>query len=88
MRAAAIEAFKERKSASVGCKKCGTRIQAEVALNKKLICPNCNNWLVSDSYKQRYAKLDESLKLAEEQYKKDCAETGKPRYWAKYEVHC
>ena len=87
MREAAIEAFKNRTSATIGCKKCGTRIQSEVALTRKLICPNCGNWLVTDSYKARYAKLEESLKLAEEQYKKDIADTGKPRYWVKYEVH-
>lgn len=87
MREAALEAFKQRTSATIGCKKCGTRIASEVALKRRLTCPNCGNWLVTDSYKARYAKLDEALNLAEEQYKKDIAETGKPRYWAKYEVH-
>jgi len=84
----AIEKFKERTSASVGCKKCGTRIPSDVAIQRRLICPNCRNWLVPDSYKQRYEKLSESLVQAEEQLKKDTADNGKPRYWAKYEVHC
>lgn len=83
----AIEEFKKRTSASIGCKKCGTRIKSDIALQRNLICPNCRNWLVSDSYKACYAKLDEMLQLAEEQFQKDCAENGKPRYWAKYEIH-
>lgn len=88
MKEKAIEKFKERTSATVGCKKCGTRIPGETALQRRLYCPNCGNWLVPDSYKQRYEKLAESLKQAEEQLRKDTMDNGKPRYWAKYEVHC
>ena len=87
MEQVAIEAFKQRTSKSVGCKKCGVRIPSSTALNWRLHCPNCRNWLVSDSYKARFEKLNDALKLAEEQYKKDSA-MGKPKYWAKYEVHC
>ena len=83
-----IEKFKERTSKSVGCKKCGTRIPSDIALKRNLRCPNCSNWLVTDAVKERYAKFDTQEELAKEQYVKDCAETGKPRYWAKYEVHC
>lgn len=84
----AIEVFKERTSATVGCKKCGTRITKEVALQRKLCCPNCGNWLVSDAFKEKYKQLEDRLELAEKQLAKDTAETGNPRYWAKYEVHC
>lgn len=84
----AIENFINRTSASVGCKKCGNRISSDDALRYKLICPKCRNWMVPDSVKEKYKQIDKIEELAEEQYKKDCAETGKPRYWAKYEVHC
>lgn len=87
MQNAAIEAFKRRTSKTIGCRKCGARIPSDVALQRRLICPNCRNWLVTDSYKARYAKLDELMEKAEEQYKKDSA-MGKPKYFAKYEVHC
>ncbi len=85
--AKAIEQFKTRTSKTIGCKKCGTRIPSETALKRNLRCPNCNNLLLSESAQKRFSKFDEQLKLVEEQYKKDCAETGKPRYYAKYEVH-
>lgn len=84
----AIEKFKERTPNSVGCKNCGTRISSEVALKNKLYCPNCRNWLVPDSYKEKFKKLDESLEIAAKQLANDTAESGKPRYWAKFEVHC
>ena len=82
------ERFKERTSQSIGCKKCGTRIASDVALQRKLRCPNCYNWLVTDAVKARYAKFDEQLELAKEQLNKDTAENGKVRFWCKYEVHC
>ena len=87
-RASMIERFKERTSKTVGCKVCGTRIDSQTALNRNLCCPNCGNWLVSDTVKAKYAKFDEQLEAARIQYLKDCAEGGKPRYWAKYSVHC
>ena len=83
-----LEKFKERTSSTVGCKKCGTRITKEIAIQRKLFCPNCNNWLVSDTVKERMRKFDEEKESIEEIFAKDCAETGKPRYFAKYEVHC
>lgn len=83
-----LEKFKERTSKSIGCKKCGTRITSEIAIKRRLYCPNCGNWLVSDTVKARYVKFDEQERLANEQYAIDCAETGKPRYWYKVEVHC
>lgn len=83
-----IEKFKERTSASIGCKKCGTRITNEVALKRKLICPNCGNWMISETAKAQYQKLEDRKELAEKQLEKDTIETGKPRYFAKYEVHC
>ena len=83
-----IEKFKERTSKSVGCKKCGTRVASDIALKRNLRCPNCNNWMVPDTVKERYNKFDEQLALAKKQYNKDCEESGKIRYWAKYEVHC
>ncbi len=43
--------------------------------------------LLSESAQKRFNKFDEQLKLVEEQYKKDCAEIGKPRYYAKYKIH-
>ena len=82
-----IEKFKERTSKTVGCKKCGTRIDSEAAVNRNLRCPNCYNWMVPDSVKQRYEQFNEQLDLAKKQYQKDTAETGKPRYWARYSVH-
>ena len=84
----AIEKFKERTSATVGCKNCGTRTPSDIALRHNLYCPNCRNWLVPDSYKERLKKLDETLRIAEKQLANDTAESGKPRYWAKFEVHC
>lgn len=83
-----IEKFKERTSKSIGCKKCGTRVSSEIALSRKLKCPNCGDWLVNDTTKQRFAKFSEQRRLADEQLAKDTAETGKARYWVKYEVHC
>lgn len=83
-----LEKFGERTSKTVGCKKCGTRIDKQTALRLNLYCPSCRNWLVSDTTKERYAKFDEQLKAAEAQYVKDCSESKKIRYWAKYEVHC
>lgn len=88
LREKAIEKFKERTSASVGCKKCGTRIKSEEALKNNLICPQCRNWLVPDSYKDKLKKLDESLEVAQRQLQNDTKESGKPRFWAKFEVHC
>lgn len=82
-----IEKFKERTSKSIGCKKCGTRIPSDIALRRNLHCPNCYNWLVTDAVKARYEKFDKQEELAKEQYAKDCAESGKPRFWAKYEIH-
>ena len=87
LRDKAIEAFKERTSASVGCKKCGTRIPSNIAIQRKLICPNCGDWLASNSYKQRFLKLEEAMELAEKQLAKDTAETGTVRFWARYSVH-
>ena len=88
LREKVLENFKTRTSATVGCKKCGTRISADVAIQRNLRCPNCGNWLVPDSVHAKMQKLEDSLKQAEEQLKKDTQDTGKPRYWAKYEVHC
>lgn len=84
----AIENFKNRTSSTVGCKKCGTRITSEIALSSNLHCPNCGKWLVPDSMQERWDKLQESFVQAEKQLRKDTADTGKPRYWAKYEIHC
>lgn len=83
-----LEKFKERTSKTVGCKKCGTRIDSQTALNRNLRCPTCGNWLVSNTTKERYAKFDEQLEAAKAQYIKDCSESKKIKYWAKYEVHC
>lgn len=87
LRDKALEKFKERTSATVGCKNCGTRITSEEAIRRNLVCPNCRNWLVPDSYKEKLKKLDESLDVAEKQLANDTAESGKPRYWAKFEIH-
>lgn len=83
-----IEKFKERTSKSVGCKACGTRVPSDLAIRRNLRCPNCYHWMVPDTVQQRYDKFDEQLELARKQYLKDTAETGKPRYFAKYEIHC
>ena len=83
-----IERFKERTSQSIGCKKCGTRIASNVALQRNLRCPSCGNWLVTDAVKARYAKFDEQIELAKAQLNKDAADNGKVRFWCKYEVHC
>lgn len=81
------EKFKERTSKTVGCKKCGTRIDSQTALNSNLYCPICGNWLVSNTTKERYAKFDEQLEDAKAKYIKDCSESKKMRYFAKFEVH-
>ena len=88
LREKALEKFKERTSASVGCRKCGTRVSSEEAIKRNLICPSCRNWLVPDSYKAKLQKLDETLEKAQVQLNTTTAESGKPRYWCKYEVHC
>lgn len=82
------EKFNQRTSNTIGCKKCGTRIPSEVARKTNLHCPNCRNWLVTDSVKAAYAKFDDQLELAKQQLAKDTAENGKVRFWCKYEVHC
>lgn len=84
----AMENFKKRSSESVGCKQCGKRIPATEAIERKLRCPKCGNWLVPESIKNKMERLNDALNLAEEQLKKDTRETGKERYFAKYEVHC
>lgn len=87
LRDKAIEKFKERTSKTIGCKKCGTRIKSEEALKRRLYCPNCRNWLVSDSYKARYDKLEEKLEVAKKQLQTEASENGKERFWAKFEIH-
>ena len=84
----AIEKFQERTSETVGCKECGTRITKFQALQRNLYCPNCGNWLAAPGIKAQWIKYAQAKELARKQYIKDIAETGKPRYWAKYEVHC
>lgn len=84
----AIENFKERTSETVGCKKCNTRITKSEALQRRLRCPKCGKWLVSNTIQQKYDDLEEAKEQAAKQLNKDTADTGKPRYWAKYEVHC
>lgn len=88
MKEKAIEKYKERTSASTTCKKCHTKITKEVALKNRLLCPNCRNWLVSDSYKEKYNKLDEALEVAKKQLNKSAEDDGKAKYFAKFEVHC
>ena len=83
----ALENFKERKSASVGCKQCGTRITSEVAIKNNLKCPNCHNWLAPNSYKEKLKKLNGSLESAQKTLNKARAD-GKPKYYVKYEIHC
>lgn len=84
----AIESFKERTSETVGCKNCKTRITKEEALRRRLYCPSCGKWLVSNTIQAKYDAYEEAKKQAAEQFAKDTADTGKPRYWAKYEIHC
>lgn len=35
-----------------------------------------------------YKEWKKTKEQAAKQLNKDTADTGKPRYWAKYEVHC
>jgi hypothetical protein len=44
--------------------------------------------MVPESAQKRYNQFNEQLDLAKKQYLKDTAETGKPRYWARYDIHC
>lgn len=88
LREKVLENFKSRTSASVGCKKCGTRITGEVALQRNLRCPNCGAWIAPNSAQEKMLGYEKAIEQAEEQLRKDTADTGKPRYWAKYEVHC
>ena len=88
LQAKTLENFKKRTSATVGCKECGSRITKDVAVRRNLRCPNCGNWLASNSVKEKYLSYDKAAKLADEQLKKATAEKGKARYFAKYEVHC
>ena len=84
----AKEHFIDRKSKSIGCKACGTRMSNEVALKNDLYCPYCYNLLLPESKQLKLKKIDEQLEFARKQYLKDIAETGKPRYWCKLSVHC
>lgn len=86
--ASILEKFAERTSKTVGCKKCGTRIDSRAALNNNLHCPVCGNWLVSNTIKERYAKFDKQLEDAKAKYVKECSESKKIRYFAKFSVHC
>lgn len=88
LRKKALEKFKVRTSATVGCKECKTRITTKLAIERSLVCPTCRNWMVPDYIKAKDAKLDEDLKQAEIQLKEETRKKGKYRYWAKYEVHC
>ena len=83
-----IEKFKERTSETIGCKSCKHRITSNEALQNRLKCPKCGNWLVSDKVKEKYKSYEDAKELAAKQYAKDTAETGKVRYFAKYEIHC
>ena len=82
------EKFKERTSKTVKCKECGCRSQKDMIIKHNLHCPSCGKWMVSDTTKARYEKFVKQLEEAGEQLKKETAEKGKIRYWAKYEVHC
>lgn len=81
------ENFKKRTSKTVGCKNCGTRLTKEEAYKNRLFCPNCRNWMVSDSVKNRYKKYAKQIELAKERLSKDQAQNGKLRYFAKFEIH-
>lgn len=81
------EDLKNRTSKTISCKNCGTRITKEEAYKNRLYCPNCRNWMVSDSVKNRYKKYDEQIELAREKLSKDQAQNGKLRYFAKFEIH-
>lgn len=81
------EDFMKRTSKTVGCKNCGTRLTKEEAYKNRLFCPNCRNWMVSDSVKNRHKKYEEQIELARERLSKDQAQNGKLRYFAKFEIH-
>ena len=83
-----IDIFKERASATVSCKECESRYTKEVALRFNLRCPVCNNWMVSNTVLESYKRFSVQREDAEKQYRKDCADTGKARYFYKVEVHC
>lgn len=88
LREKALEKFKVRTSATVGCKECKTRIATKLAIERNLVCPTCRNWMAPDYIKAKDAKLDEDLKRAEIRLKEETKEKGEYHYWAKYEVHC
>lgn len=88
LKKAAIESFKERTSETIGCKKCGHRISKDEALRYYLKCPKCGKWLVPNSVQAKYDAYEEAKEQAGKQLARDTADTGKPRYFAKYEVHC
>ena len=84
----AMESFNARTSKTISCKACGTRMPNEVARRNNLRCPECRHLLISEGKQKKLDDINAQLELARKQYLKDTAETGKPRYWARYDVHC
>ena len=81
-----LEKFRLRKSATVGCKMCGSRFPKEHINN--LHCPSCGNPLYSSTVKERLKKYNKDINDIEDWYKGEIAKKGKPTYWYKVEVHC
>ena len=82
-----LEDFKNRKSKTVGCKKCGNRVDSETALRYRLKCPSCRATLGSDSYDKRIQNYADKIDEARAQFNNDIKETGEYRYYARVNIH-
>lgn len=81
-----LDNFKNRKSATVGCKKCGKRFPKDIIRN--LSCPSCHTRLITPSQKEKLEKYDKKLQKIKEEELRETKEKGKPKFFYKVEVHC
>lgn len=95
-RAKCIEKFKERTSATCSCDKCESRYKKEIALQYKLYCPVCRNWMVSTSVKEYYdkqmakirSKRDTLQKEVEQQRRAELDKSNRTRFFYVLDFHC
>ena len=83
-----LEEFKKRKSKTVGCKRCGNRVDNETALRHHLICPSCREPFGGEGYKKRLQAYKDKIEESYARLKRDTSESGRYRYFYKVDVHC
>ena len=70
-------------SKTVGCKKCGKRVERQ----NHLYCPSCGEPLYAQRFKDRLLKLGEEELQLERDFKDALKERGKWKFWYKCEIH-